>query len=163
MKTLLMMRHAKSSWKSGVETDHERPLNKRGRRDAPVMAQLLCGNDLVPQMIVSSDSKRTCETLELMQPVFEKFDSEPAVEIDESFYHAPASEWLEKLVELSDEYSSVMFLGHNPGAEELVMHFTREHHSMPTAAIACFEFEQENWADCEEGRLVDLWRPKEIY
>jgi phosphohistidine phosphatase len=162
MKTVLMMRHAKSSWDSGVASDHERPLNKRGRRDSPVMAQLLCGNDLVPEFIVSSDSKRTCETLELMQPVFEKFGAEPVIEIGESFYHAPASEWLEKLAELPDEFSSVMFLGHNPGAEELVLHFTREHHSMPTAAIAYFEFEPESWSDCVEARLVDLWRPKEI-
>lgn len=159
---MLMMRHAKSSWKSGVATDHERPLNKRGRNDAPVMAQLLCGNDLVPELIISSDSRRTCETLELMQPVFEKFGSEPVIDIDSSFYHAPASEWLDKLVEISDDYSSVLFLGHNPGAEELVMHFSQAHHSMPTAAIAYFEFEAEKWSQCEEGRLVDLWRPKEI-
>ncbi|QEG21791.1 SixA phosphatase family protein [Mariniblastus fucicola] len=162
MKTLLMMRHAKSSWDSGVASDHERPLNKRGRKDAPAMAQLLCGNDVVPDLVVSSDAKRTCETLELMQPVFEKFGSEPVIDIDGSFYHAPASEWLEKLVELSDDYSTVMFLGHNPGAEELVMHFTQAHHSMPTAAIACFEFEAERWAECDEARLIDLWRPKEI-
>jgi len=157
-----MMRHAKSSWDSGVESDHARPLNKRGRRDAPAMAQLLCGNDMVPELIVSSDSKRTCETLELMQPVFEKFGSEPVIDIDSSFYHAPASEWLEKLVELPDDYSRVMFLGHNPGAEELVMHFSAAHHSMPTAAIACFEFEAETWSGCNEGRLADVWRPKEI-
>ena len=162
MKSMLMMRHAKSSWESGVATDHERPLNKRGRKDAPVMAQLLCGNDLVPELIISSDSKRTCETLELMQPVFEKFGSEPVIDIDESFYHAPASEWLDKLIELSDDYSSVLFLGHNPGAEELVMHFSAAYHSMPTAAIALFEFEAETWSQCEEGKLVDLWRPKEI-
>ena len=162
MKTMLMMRHAKSSWESGVATDHERPLNKRGRRDAPVMAQLLCGNDLVPELIISSDSKRTCETLELMQPVFEKFGSESVIDIDESFYHAPASEWLEKLVEISDDYGSVLFLGHNPGAEELVMHLSGAYHSMPTAAIAYFEFEVESWDQCDQGRLVDLWRPKEI-
>ena len=162
MKTLLMMRHAKSSWDSGVESDHARPLNKRGRRDAPVMAQLLCSSDMVPDLIVCSDAKRTCETLELMQPVFDKFGTEPTIEIGESFYHAPASEWLEKLVELSDDFSSAMFLGDNPGAEELIMHFTGAYHSMPTAAIACFEFDTESWSSCEEPRLVDVWRPKEI-
>ena len=162
MKTLLMMRHAKSSWESGVKTDHERPLNKRGRRDAPVMAQLLCSNDLVPELIVLSDSKRTCETLELMQSVFEKFGADPTIDEDGSFYHAPAEEWLDKLVELPDEFSTVMFLGHNPGAEELVLRLTREYHTMPTAAIACFEYQVESWKDCDDGRLVDLWRPKEI-
>lgn len=162
MKTMLMMRHAKSSWDSDVETDHARPLNKRGRKAAPVMAQLLCGNDLVPELIVSSDSRRTCETLELMQPVFEKFGSEPVIDIDGSFYHAPANEWLDKLVEVSDKFASVLFLGHNPGAEELVMHLSGAYHSMPTAAIAQFEFDVEAWSDCEAGRLVDLWRPKEI-
>lgn len=162
MKTMLMMRHAKSSWDSGVKSDHTRPLNNRGRKDAPVMAQLLCGNDLVPELIISSDAKRTCETLELMEPVFEKFGAEPVIDIDSSFYHAPANEWLDKLVEIADEFSSVLFLGHNPGAEELVLQLSGAYHSMPTAAIACFEFEVESWAQCESGRLVDVWRPKEI-
>lgn len=162
MKTVLMMRHAKSSWESGVATDHERPLNKRGRRDAPTMADLLCGNDVVPELIVSSDAKRTCETLELMLPVFQKFGSEPTVDIDSSFYHAPAQEWLEKLVGLSEDFSSVMFLGHNPGAEELVLHLTSEYHSMPTAAIACFQYDADRWSDCSAAQLIDLWRPKEI-
>ncbi len=162
MKTLLMMRHAKSSWGSGVASDHERPLNKRGRKDAPVMASLLCNYDEVPELIVSSDAKRTCETLDLMLPVFEKFGAEPTVEIESSFYHAPASEWLEKLAEISDDYSSVMFLGHNPGAEEFVMHFESAHHSMPTAAIACFRFEDDSWSDIEDGELADIWRPKEV-
>jgi phosphohistidine phosphatase len=162
MKTLLMMRHAKSSWKSGVDSDHKRPLNDRGRRDAPVMAQLLCEQDEVPQLVISSDAKRTCETLDLMLPVFERFGSDPTVEIESSFYHAPASEWLEKLAELPDEFSSVMFLGHNPGAEELVMHFSNEFHSMPTAAIACFRFDEESWHNITKGELADIWRPKEI-
>ena len=156
------MRHAKSSWDSGVDSDHERPLNKRGRKDSPVMAQLLCSNDLVPDLVVSSDARRTCETLELMQPVFEKFGAEPVIDIDASFYHAPANEWLDKLVELDDKFDSVLFLGHNPGAEELVMQLSGAYHSMPTAAIAMFEFDVDQWAQCEEGRLVDLWRPKEI-
>ena len=162
MKTVLMMRHAKSSWESDVATDHERPLNKRGRRDAPVMADLLCGNELVPELIISSDAKRTCETLDLMLPVFEKHGCEPTVDIDSSFYHAPAQEWLEKLVEISEDFSSVLFLGHNPGAEELVLHLTQEYHSMPTAAIACFQYDADRWCDCESARLIDLWRPKEI-
>ena len=162
MKTLLMMRHAKSSWGSGVATDHERPLNKRGQRDAPVMAQLLCDHDFVPKLIVSSDSRRTCETLELMQKVFKRLGHEPTIEIEGSFYHAPAEEWLEKLITLSDQFSSVMFLGHNPGAEELVLHLSQKYHTMPTAAIARFEFDVEAWNDCDSARLVDVWRPKEL-
>jgi phosphohistidine phosphatase len=162
MKTLLMMRHAKSSWDSGVASDHERPLNKRGRKDAPVMASLLCNYDEVPDLIVSSDAKRTCETLDLMLPVFEKFGAEPLVEIESSFYHAPASEWLERLVEIPDPIGSVLFLGHNPGAEELVMHFSAAHHSMPTAAIACFRFDNDSWSNITDGDLADIWRPKEV-
>ena len=57
---------------------------------------------------------------------------------------------------------SVMFLGHNPGAEELVMHFSGEFHSMPTAAIACFRFEVDSWAEISAGDLADIWRPKEV-
>lgn len=162
MKTLLMMRHAKSSWKSMQQSDHERPLNKRGRRDAPVMAALLGDSDLVPELVVSSDSKRTCETLELMRPVWASLGYEPVVEIESSFYHAPASEWLDRLAELDDRFSRVMFLGHNPGAEELLMYFTSEHHLMPTAAIARFEFESDRWSDCRAAKLLNVWRPKEV-
>ena len=97
-----------------------------------------------------------------MLPVFEKAGMQPVVEIESSFYHAPASEWLDKLVEIPEEYSSIMFLGHNPGAEELVAHFTGEHHLMPTAAIACFRFEVPVWHEIERGELAAVWRPKEI-
>jgi len=162
LKTMLMMRHAKSSWDSGVASDHERPLNKRGRKDAPVMAQRLCEFDVVPELIISSDAKRTCETLELMQPVFEQFGAEPMVDIDSSFYHAPSNEWLDKLIEISDDVASVLFLGHNPGAEELVLQLSGVYHSMPTAAVAYFQFDVDKWAQCQQGRLVDVWRPKEI-
>ena len=66
MKTLLILRHAKSSWKEARLTDHDRPLNKRGHRDAPKMGRLLRDKELVPQMIISSTAKRTRKTVKLV-------------------------------------------------------------------------------------------------
>jgi phosphohistidine phosphatase len=126
------------------------------------MAKLLQELNQVPEFVVSSDSKRTCQTLELMMEVWQTGSCAPQVDIDGSFYHAPASEWLQKMVELPDEYSNVMFLGHNPGAEELVMYFSGEHQLMPTAAVAQFQLDADQWKDCSVGNLVEIYRPKEI-
>ena len=163
-KQLLMMRHAKSSWDSGVASDHQRPLNKRGRRDAPAMASWLIEQDVVPELVVSSDSRRTQETMERMLPVLEADGPLPKIDFQESLYHAPANEWVDVLVELPNDLQRVMFLGHNPGAEEFVAQFSGGYHTMPTAAIAVFEFNAETWQQCQPAAatLHDVWRPKEV-
>ncbi len=163
-KQLLMMRHAKSSWDSGVDSDHQRPLNKRGRRDAPAMATWLIDNDAVPEFIVSSDACRTVETCERMLPTFEANGQEPKVLFEESLYHAPANEWEDVLVEIGGDVQRVMFLGHNPGAAEFVGKYSGEHHTMPTAAIAFFEFAVSQWDECKPSNAIlhNVWRPKEV-
>jgi len=99
-----------------------------------------------------------------MLPVFEEQNCSPQVIFESSLYHAPANEWQEILVELPNEAQRVMFLGHNPGAEEFVAGYSGVFHMMPTAAIALFEFEVEQWSQCERGNasLCDVWRPKEV-
>ncbi len=163
-KTLLMMRHAKSSWDSGVVSDHQRPLNKRGKRDSPAMAKWLIDQSCVPDLVVSSDAKRTQETIERMLPVFEESEHRFSVRFEESLYHAPANEWEDVLTELPPAVESVLFLGHNPGAEEFVSKYSGEYHSMPTAAIAVFEFKVESWSDCSRSNAAfhDVWRPREV-
>ena len=117
MKTLLILRHAKSSWKNTGLADHDRPLTKRGKRDAPRMGRLLRDENLTPDLIVSSTAKRALDTAEA---VAEASGYEGEVESRPEFYMAGPEAYLRALRALSDDYECVMVIGHNPGLEELV-------------------------------------------
>jgi phosphohistidine phosphatase len=162
MKTLLILRHAKSSWKDASLADHDRPLKKRGKRDAPRMGQLLRQEDLLPDLVVSSTAKRARITAER---VMEESGYEGEILLSRDLYAFGAEPYLETLSELPQEYDRVMVVGHNPGMEELIELLTGEYQRFPTAALAQIELPIESWRqiddDCE-GRLVNLWRPKEL-
>lgn len=148
---LIIMRHAKSSWPDANLDDHDRPLNKRGRRDAPRIAKELCNRDWIPDRIRVSSSKRTIETLELMEPIL--FDS--SIDVEPSLYHSNISTLLQA-VEQIEEGKTTMLLSHNPGSEILVHQLSNRLEVMPTAAVALFEKEQDDWS------LIDVLRPKEL-
>lgn len=162
MKTLLILRHAKSSWKNAMQGDHERPLNDRGRRDAPRMGQLLRDEDLVPQEILSSDSARTRETVRL---VVETSGFAGPIHWMSALYHGGPEDYREALRGLSDEVETAMVVGHNPGLQMLVEELSGREERMPTAAIAHISLTLSSWADLGEetgGQLRALWRPKEV-
>jgi len=162
MKTLLILRHAKSSWKDDALPDHERPLNKRGRQDAPRMGKLLRKHDVLPELILSSTAVRARATVELV--VEESlFDGE--IEYREDLYAFEPEPFLQALAGLSDHYQRVMVAGHNPALEELLEELTGEYLPLPTAALAQVSLAIEHWSEIESGgngKLVDLWRPKEL-
>lgn len=161
MKTLLVMRHAKSSWSDGSLSDFERPLNERGLRDAPRMGQLLVEEGLHVDAIVSSSAVRARTTAELISG---EFPDVPAIVPHEHLYHAPATTWETEIRRLPDDADCVLIIGHNPGLQMLVAVLSGEHHSLPTATIACFRFPIDRWSDATPGRaeFVAIWRPKEI-
>lgn len=162
MKTLLILRHAKSSWSNMNLSDHDRPLNKRGKRDAPRMGVLLKENDLMPDLIISSTAERAMSTAELVALAC---DYEREIVLTRDFYHASPDAYLEKLVGVSDEQGIVMVVGHNPGMEELVMVLSSRPEFMSTANIAHIQLPINSWRELNEGtsgKLVNLWRPKEI-
>jgi phosphohistidine phosphatase SixA len=113
---LVVMRHAKSSWKSDAADDHDRPLNKRGRRDAPRVARALTERGYRPNLIISSDSRRTRETLDAMLPVL----GDVTVAFRRAFYHAGIGEIRAELNEIEEWPGCVLVLGHNPGWDEAV-------------------------------------------
>ena len=163
-KELLIMRHAKSSWTDDSLSDHDRPLNKRGRRDAPRMAQLLNEWDLRPDIIISSTAMRARLTTQM---VVEIIDSENMpVESTEDFYLAPPATYLETLQRLANSFFRPMVVGHNPGLEGLVANFTGQDEFMATAAIAHIQFDIENWNELEfrssSNKLIAVHRPKEV-
>lgn len=162
MKTLLIMRHAKSSWKEHKIPDHERPLNKRGRHDAPLMGQLLAEHELEPQRILSSSAVRARETAEVMASSLH-FDGD--VTYMDQLYMAEPEGYIDALRELPNEVERVMIIGHNPGLEMLMQLLSGQIQAMPTAVIADLALPIDHWSELSintQGELVDIWRPKEI-
>lgn len=162
MKTVLILRHAKSSWASDTIPDHDRPLNKRGERDAPRIGRLLRDEDLLPDLILTSSAVRARATARL---VAEASDYEGPIKQSRSFYLADTPAFIHALRALSDDYSRVLIVAHNPGLEELLAELTGKDETLPTAALAVVAVPIESWrglrADAQ-GELLQLWRPREL-
>lgn len=163
MKTLLVLRHAKSSWNDGALADHDRPLNERGERDAPRMGNLLRQQRLTPDVIISSDAVRARMTAEA---VAEAARYAGEIRLEPLLYGAAPDDILVVLRAAPDSNAAtVMIVGHNPGLEALVGQLTGERQDLPTAALAQIDLPIDRWRDLDEstrGTLVDLWRPKEL-
>ncbi len=162
MKQLFIMRHAKSSWKEIDLIDHDRPLNKRGNRDAPRMGKLLVQQGLLPELILSSTALRARSTAML---VADALDYEDAIELNENLYHPTVANCIEVLESLYYNYDSVLLVAHNPGVERLTAHLTGKNQEFPTATIAHIKLPINSWRDLTmrtEGKLKNIWRPKEI-
>jgi phosphohistidine phosphatase len=162
MKTLLILRHAKSSWKHIDLSDHDRPLNKRGKKAAPRMGQLLFEEDLVPDIILSSTARRARDTAEITA---EACGFEGEVLYLENFYHGWTSDFVVALQGLSSDIDSVMVVGHNPGLESFLEMLTGENEHLPTAALAYITLPIQNWSELNdetEGELLSLWLPRHL-
>jgi phosphohistidine phosphatase len=162
MKTLLVLRHAKSSWDHPGLSDHDRPLNGRGEKDAPRMGKLLKKRNLVPDLIISSTALRAKQTAEA---VAEKCGYVREIEFTEQFFHAPPHIYLQKLATVDEQHHLVMVVGHNPGLEDLVNQVTQVQEIFTTANLAWIELPVARWADvtlATTGILRQLWRPKEL-
>lgn len=163
MKELLLLRHAKSSWDNPAIDDHDRPLNKRGLRDAPRMGERLRQRDLVPDLIVSSDSQRTRQTVALLAEAGGYLGETRFLE---ELYGTSTAVYLKVIQSLSDKAKRILVVGHNPTLENIVSQLCGEHQRFPTAALARFQLGFKHWKDFSlesEVKLVDLWRPKEIF
>jgi phosphohistidine phosphatase len=165
MKTLLLLRHAKSSWKDPDLPDHDRPLNKRGQNDAPRMGKLLKDEDLIPDLIMSSTAVRAKKTAELVAKAC-KYKGEE-ISLNQSLYGAEPAGYLKILQELSDKDKAVLVVGHSPSVEETVDVLTGSPDViMPTCTLAHISLPIQNWAELNKqkikGKLLKVWRPKEL-
>jgi phosphohistidine phosphatase len=166
MKTLLILRHAKSSWKDPDLPDQDRPLNKRGKHDAPRMGKLLKDEDLIPDLIISSTAARAKKTAELVAKAC-KYKGEEIVSSHSLYGAELAEDYLKILQELSDKYKAVLVIGHSPSVEETVEVLTGSPDViMPTCALAHISLPIQNWAELNKqkikGKLLKIWRPKEL-
>ncbi len=160
MKTLFLLRHAKSSWDAPDLADFDRPLNDRGQRAARFVGKLIAERGLIPQIIISSPARRARDTATVVQ---EEAELSPVV-FDDRIYEASALSLFHLIREFDDKYSNVLMVGHNPGISELLRLLTGQTHDYPTAALSGVTLDIPDWAsiaiNC--GRLEFILRPKDL-
>ena len=170
MRQLLLLRHAKSAWDDAMMPDRDRPLNARGRRSAAVMRQAMRDLGLVPDVVLVSTSRRTQETLELLEP----WDEAPLIEPMDSLYLANPIQLMAALHGVAETVRSVLLIGHNPGLHDLAVSLagplamasgseaTRALAAgFPTGALAEFVVARSWWELREGGgRLVRFLTPR---
>jgi len=160
MKTIYVLRHAKSSWEDESLSDFERPLNERGTKAAPFMGELMTRRGYSPAVVISSPAKRAATTAELVK---ESGGIEAEVRLDHRIYEASPNTLRTVVAELDDSYDSVMVVGHNPGMEGFVRYLSGRIEPMPTAALAVIELAVDSWKDldADSGKIIEIIRPKD--
>lgn len=150
MKRLLIVRHAKSSWDFPHLSDFERPLNNRGKRDVPDMAQRLAKTSLKPQLLVSSPANRALTTAKGFASQL-GFSSGEIIQ-NKEHYHASSRELRALIREFDDRYDFIMMFGHNPGLTYLINELSGvQLDNLPTCAICGIEFEIDSWQEVKRG------------
>lgn len=163
MKTLLLVRHAKSSWKDPSLADRDRPLNKRGKRDAPRMGKRLAARGVLPEIIISSPAVRARKTANKIasQIGYPK----DRIHIEEGLYQGGSTGMLTVIRGIDDKARSAMLFGHNPGTTDLLNYLAHaEIPNVPTCGIAELRFVTDSWSEVVSGggRLVDFDYPKRV-
>jgi phosphohistidine phosphatase len=145
MKTLLIIRHAKSSWDNALVKDIDRPLNERGKRDAPVMARRLLQKDIKIGLFVSSPARRARSTAELFIREFGR--SEKEILFIPELYHAPVQGFNDTIARLDDRYDSAALFSHNPGITAFVNSLGAIRvDNMPTCGIFAVSSAAASWS-----------------
>jgi phosphohistidine phosphatase len=153
MKSLILVRHAKSSWKENNLPDFKRPLNKRGKRDAPFMGKLLKKMDIKPDYVISSPALRAAETARII--CMEMGISEDKIRFDEDIYAAGDDDILEVINSVSDEVNVLMVFGHNPGLTDLSNLLSdRFIDNIPTAGVVILNYNSGKWSELHSQSCV---------
>tara|TARA_B100001250_G_C19319748_1_gene579929 strand:+ start:102 stop:563 length:462 start_codon:yes stop_codon:yes gene_type:complete len=153
------MRHAKSSWKYPELNDHERPLNKRGRKASVKIAKELIQIEWIPNKLYSSDSTRTRETWKRMNKHIKNVE----IEYSRKFYHSKPKKIMKNIPD-NLEHETIMILSHNPGCADFLEHLCGEWYRMPTAATALLTIKDnsKSWKESANWELKDLLLPREL-
>ena len=160
MKTIYLLRHAKSSWDDTSLSDFERPLNERGLRTAPFMGEVMNRRGYSPSLVIISPAKRAATTAELVK---ESAGLNAELRHDHRIYEASPNTLRTVAAETSDDLASVMLVGHNPGMEGFIRYLTGRIEPMPTAALAVIELSIDSWNDLDAGtgQITEVVRPKD--
>lgn len=156
MKTILFLRHGKSDWSHPELRDSDRPLKKRGRRDAPLMGNVLKRFDLVPEIVFSSPALRAKQTVELAA---ENWGNAFSIKWVDSFYPGGFEDYLQTIATVSHKCDRIMIVGHNPAIEDTVRTLLggRLLIRFPTAGLVCLESAVSAWSDIQPGECALHW------
>ena len=160
MKILYLARHAKSSWKHPELSDIERPLNKRGKRDAPYIGNLLKEKGVKPDILISSPAVRARKTAVVIAELIDY--SKSKILIDENIYELSSTELIKIIQSFDDKYNSVMMFGHNPGFTMLNNYLTDSFiDNIPTCGVVGIRF-NSSWKniDDDSGKAFFFIYPK---
>lgn len=144
MKTLTLVRHAKSSWKDTRLSDRERPLNKRGKRDAPVMGKRMIEHGIRPSLIISSPARRAWSTAKIIAAQI----SYPIefLQREDGLYLASLDEILDIIVAQDNRFNNLMVVGHNPGMTDFANFLSPGlTNNLPTAGVISVQIDQDDW------------------
>jgi len=170
MKTLYLLRHAKSSWGDSALADHDRPLNDCGKNAAHRIGAFLREGGHIPDLVLCSTAARTRQTLSTL---VDEWDVEPAIDWDGDLYLTGPHQMLDLLRAVPDTVESVLMIGHNPGTailadvlcgdgDEVGLNHMRT--KFPTAGLAIIELQVDRWEDTQSdcGHLQSFTRPREL-
>lgn len=161
MKRLTLVRHAKSSWKDRDLSDFDRPLNKRGKHDAPMMGERLAKLKFMPDQIVTSPAKRAIKTAQIIARAI-GYPQKKILE-QRGVYDADRTVLLQIIQGFDDAFRHVMLFGHNPAFTYFANDFIHDYiENIPTCGIVCIDFDVRSWADIGPGKghLVFFDYPK---
>jgi phosphohistidine phosphatase len=171
-RTLLLLRHAKSSWSDPALADHDRPLAPRGRRAARLIASHLLAEKIHPALVLCSSARRTRDTLAALRPSLDETTTE--VRIEDRLYGASVTEILALLRTVDPAVPSVMVIGHNPGLEDLALALAGDgaedavrqlQSKFPTGALATLDVRSAAWEQLAFGDafLRSVVLPRELF
>lgn len=163
MKRLILVRHAKSSWKNAALADVDRPLNNRGKRDAPRMGNFLAGREISPDIVLASPARRARKTARLLAAQIP--GTAERILFDPALYEASADILLHRIRTLDDSWQHVMLVAHNPGLTDFANRLTGIGvDNIPTCGILVADLYLDFWAETREGcgRVFLYAVPKEL-
>ena len=154
MKTIFLIRHAKSSWDDTALPDKDRPLSDRGRRDAPKVGKRLAKRVMKPDLILSSPARRALTTAEI---IAKKLDyKRKNIVVEDRLYSGAVRDLLKVIQKLGDKLDRVMLFGHNPQLTELAHRLSSEITHMPTCAVAEFVFSAKSWSNIGKVKFAKV-------
>ena len=164
MRSFYLIRHAKSSWSDMSLRDFDRPLNKRGFRDAPFMSKMLAGKGVNPDVIVSSPANRAITTAGYFADAL-KIDKKDII-LKEDIYEAWTTTILEVIKDLKDEWKTVLIFGHNPAFTDVANEFSTSYlPNLPTCGIVKIESSADRWSSISNSNsvLTEFHYPKQYF
>lgn len=159
MKRLILVRHAKSDWTHDVP-DFDRPLNERGHKDAPRMAKYVLDEGIEIEQFVTSPAKRALTTCRYFAETFRK----PKIKKVEDLYEPHPEDFVNTVLDLDDDFSSIALFTHNPGISDFASSLTENMIEFSTCSVAIFDIDCQQWSQFEgaDKKLVAFYKPKEV-